>query len=110
MRERPEDLLRRYGISAKNGFLSDIAPLRRLSDAYYTPWEAIVAQLPDLLANTEARSRIDGLPVLTTARLRLEAEWRRAYVLLGFLAHAYIWGGERPSEVRTLAAILQPRN
>lgn len=99
MRERNEDILHRYGISARNGFLPDSVPLSQLSDPYYSPWEELVKELPDLLESREARNKIDALPVLQTTRLKLEAEWRRAYVILGFLTHAYIWGGEQPSEV-----------
>ncbi|KIW67626.1 hypothetical protein PV04_06863 [Phialophora macrospora] len=98
MRERLEDVLQRHGISPRKGFLPDDDPLQRLWDSYYSPWEDLVADLPRLLSGERARSEIDGLPILDPDRLNSQAEWRRAYVVLGFLTHAYIWGGEEPSE------------
>lgn len=93
-----DDLLREYAISC-NGFLPGEPPLERLPDAYYAPWESLVASLPASLERGTLRSQVDSLPVLSTARLVTEPEWRRAYVVLGFLAHAYIWGGDRAAEV-----------
>lgn len=82
-----------------NGFLPSELPLARLSDAYYEPWESLIYQLPALLKTQTLRPAIQSLPVLGVNRLRTLPEWRRAYVILGFLAHGYIWGGDRPSEV-----------
>ncbi|ETI22009.1 hypothetical protein G647_06079 [Cladophialophora carrionii CBS 160.54] len=98
MRERLEDFLHRYGVSPRKGFLPDGEPLRRLCNPYYEPWEDLVADLPRHILDERARWKIDGLPILDPARLISQAEWRRAYVILGFLTHAYIWGGEEPSE------------
>ncbi|EXJ59023.1 hypothetical protein A1O7_06454 [Cladophialophora yegresii CBS 114405] len=98
MRERLEDFLQRYGLSPRKGFLPDDDPLRRLGDPYYNPWEDLVADLPRHISDERARRKIDMLSVLDPARLISEAEWRRAYVILGFLTHAYIWEGEEPSE------------
>ncbi|OCT52055.1 Indoleamine 2,3-dioxygenase [Cladophialophora carrionii] len=98
MRERLEDFLHRYGVSPRKGFLPDGEPLRRLCDPYYEPWEDLVADLPRHILDERARWKIDELPILDPARLISQAEWRRAYVILGFLTHAYIWGGEEPSE------------
>ena len=41
---------------------------------------------------------IDRLPIIPTSHLDTEPEWRRAYSILSFMAHGYIWGGEKPSE------------
>ena len=101
MKERSVDVLRRYGISASNGFLPAHVPIERLPDPYYEPWERLAADLPNLIQNDQIRNRINGLPVLHTERLLDEVEWRRAYSVLGFLTHAYLWGGETPSDVRT---------
>ncbi|EXJ71328.1 indoleamine 2,3-dioxygenase [Cladophialophora psammophila CBS 110553] len=98
MRETPEELIQTCGISAKYGFLPDTDPLQRLPDIYYDPWEALAENLPKLIANDAVRSKIDQLPILGISQLHTDAEWRRAYVVLGFLTHAYIWGGERPAE------------
>ncbi|KAJ5090305.1 Indoleamine 2-3-dioxygenase [Penicillium argentinense] len=73
-------------------------PLSRLSAPYYAPWEDLASDLPRLIQTGQIRPLIDNLPVLTTASLQSEPEWRRAYSVLGFLTHAYIWGGEKPQD------------
>jgi indoleamine 2,3-dioxygenase len=88
-----------FGVSSQNGFLPDQLPLWRLPDSYYESWERIVCQLHSLLRLKRLRYEVDELPVLSTSRLGAETEWRRAYVVLSFMCHGYIWGGESPSEV-----------
>jgi indoleamine 2,3-dioxygenase len=83
----------------ENGFLPVQRPLSRLSNSYYQQWEAIASNLPHLIEGDLIRKRVRELPVLSTAKLHLEEDWRRAYVVLAFLAHAFIWGGDRPAEV-----------
>lgn len=84
-------------------------PLEVLPDPYYNPWEAIVANLQALLLSKRLRAVIRNTPVLSTSRLQNLAEWRRAYVLLSFMAHAYIWGGDVPEEVYSMkSCCLQP--
>ncbi|KAL1902094.1 Indoleamine 2,3-dioxygenase [Ceratocystis pirilliformis] len=90
--------VRRYGVSPKNGFLPDALPLTRLPDPYYNKWEAVMANLQALILSRRLRGVIDRLPVLSTIGLEDEAEWRRAYMMLCFMAHAYIWGDDRPEE------------
>ena len=77
-------------------------PLQYLPDPYYAKWEAIVENLQALLLSKRLRTVIQDLPIITTIRLRSEPEWRRAYHLLSFMTHAYIWGGDRPEEVSLL--------
>lgn len=91
--------LQDYGLSADHGFLPNEDPLDHLSSSYYNPWEAIAENLPALSRTKRIRRLVDDLPLLDTLELKDEAEWRRAYVILGFLTHAYIWGGDEPSEV-----------
>lgn len=91
--------LRDYGMTPECGFLPSEAPTAILQDPYYEKWEAIVANFPVTVADHHIRAAVDEMPVLTTAHLRTCAEWRRAYVLLAFMSHAYIWGGVTPSEV-----------
>ncbi|CAO1597826.1 Indoleamine 2,3-dioxygenase [Xanthoria calcicola] len=91
-------ILKDYGISPQYGFLPMELPLEALPDPYYNPWEAIVANLQALLLSKRLRGLIRATPVLSTSRLQDPAEWRRAYVLLSFMAHAYIWGGDAPEE------------
>ncbi|KAK1993960.1 indoleamine 2,3-dioxygenase [Colletotrichum falcatum] len=90
--------LRKYAITP-NGFLPADPPLRVLSDVYFAPWERVIQHLPELLKTGKLRREVDSLSVLSIENLRDEAECRRAYVILVFLAHAYVWGGKTPKEV-----------
>ena len=101
----PLPRLEDYDISSLNGFLPDDTPLEILPDIYYAKWEALVKNLQALLLSKRLRDVVQDLPVITASRLRRPAEWRRAYVLLSFIAHAYIWGGDRPEEVRERRAL-----
>lgn len=94
----PLPVLSDYGILPARGFLPDVLPLTRLPDPYYNKWEAITANLQALILSGRLRGVIDRLPVLSTTGLEHDAEWRRAYSLLIFMAHGYIWGGDSPSE------------
>jgi indoleamine 2,3-dioxygenase len=87
-----------YGIS-ENGFLPAEAPLRRLPQAIYEPWERTMDQLPELLKAGCVRECVDALPVLGTFRLDSEQELQRAHSVLAMIAQAYIWQGPKPSEV-----------
>ncbi|KAH7156083.1 Indoleamine 2,3-dioxygenase [Dactylonectria macrodidyma] len=92
--------LRKFSVS-RNAFLPENAPLKQLPDAYYEPWELVVHNLPALIEKGETgiRRAVQQLPVLSTDRLRSEPEWRRAYMILAFMTHAYVWGGEKPEEI-----------
>ncbi|KAK4096338.1 Indoleamine 2,3-dioxygenase [Parathielavia hyrcaniae] len=94
----PIPVLAEYGISPTHGFLPDVLPLTRLPDPYYNKWEAVVANLQGLILSKRLRGVVDRLPVLSTVGLEHVAEWRRAYMLLSFMAHGYIWGGDSPSD------------
>ena len=99
----PED----YGISREYGFLPSELPLELLPDSYYNRWEAVVANLQALILSRRLREVVQRLPVLSTSRLKHPAEWRRAYMLLAFITHGYIWGGDKPEEVCDLF-LIQP--
>ena len=94
----PIPILSDYGISPARGFLPEVLPLTRLPDPYYNKWEAVVANLQALILSKRLRGVVDRLPVLSTIGLEHDAEWRRAYLLLSFMAHGYIWGGDSPSD------------
>ncbi|KAK4167800.1 Indoleamine 2,3-dioxygenase [Cladorrhinum sp. PSN259] len=82
-----------------NGFLPDDQPLERLPSPYYEPWESLAKDLPVHLQDQTLRSLVDRLPILSTTHLKTESEWRRAYVILGFLTHGYVWGGDKAAEI-----------
>lgn len=94
-----------YDVSPLTGFLPEELPLETLPDPYYRPWETVAVNLQALLLSKRLRGVIDRLPVLSTEHLQQEGEWRRAYLLLAFMSHSYIWGGDEPSEVRDAMAI-----
>ncbi|KAI5922360.1 indoleamine 2,3-dioxygenase [Camillea tinctor] len=98
VRDRRDSNLLSYSVT-KNGFLPDREPLRRLPDLYYEPWEIILDHLPKLLKEGNVRKAVDSLDVLSIDRLSADEEWRRAYVILSFLTHGYIWGGRKPADV-----------
>ncbi|KAJ9632215.1 tryptophan 2,3- dioxygenase [Taxawa tesnikishii (nom. ined.)] len=87
-----------YDVSQEYGFLPSELPLEVLPDPYYRPWENIVRNLQGLILSRRLRGLVDNLPILSTDYLRTDAEWRRAYMVLAFISHSYIWGGERPAE------------
>ncbi|KAJ9223283.1 hypothetical protein DTO169C6_4329 [Paecilomyces variotii] len=95
----PGAILEDYAVSLRNGFLPDTTPLAHLPEPYYNPWESIAADLPDLIRTGRIREEVESLPILSTDKLHNDAEWRRAYVVLAFLTHAYIWGGQKPKDV-----------
>lgn len=97
-----------YAISSEHGFLPAELPLQQLPYPYYTPWESLAVRLPDLIQTGQIRSLIDNLPVLDTTYLQTEPEWRRAYTILGFLTHAYLWGGEKPRDVSIQSQLIPP--
>ncbi|KAK0704505.1 Indoleamine 2,3-dioxygenase [Lasiosphaeris hirsuta] len=92
-----QGLLEEFGVSS-NGFLPEHLPLDILPDQYYTPWEDLMQSLNNHLDAGTFRKHADQLPILTLHYLSTEQEQRRAYVILAFLAHAYIWGGDKVSE------------
>ncbi|KAF4208744.1 hypothetical protein CNMCM6805_003531 [Aspergillus fumigatiaffinis] len=102
--------LRQYWVSATSGFLPDTNPLGRLPDPLYSPWEDIVNDLPHLIKTDSLCDAVDSLPVVSTAKLRTEEEWRRAYLILGFLSQGYIWSGKEPRKKLPLSIASPLRN
>jgi indoleamine 2,3-dioxygenase len=96
---QPLPRLSDFDVSPLNGFLPTEPPCARLPDPYYDPWERIIGNLQALVSTKRLRREVDSLPILSTSLLREEAEWRRAYSILGFITHAFIWGGDIPTDV-----------
>ncbi|MDW8106838.1 MAG: indoleamine 2,3-dioxygenase [Armatimonadota bacterium] len=87
-----------YEVHPERGFLPAEDPLPYLEDPYYAPWEQIAGELPKLLVAGKVRAVIEAMPRLCVEHLRTERERRRAMMLLSYLGHAYVWGGEIPAE------------
>ncbi|KAB8265375.1 indoleamine 2,3-dioxygenase [Aspergillus pseudonomiae] len=81
------------------GFLPIESPLTASLNRYYEPWETITANLPSLISSRVLRDSVDCMPILSVLHLQAEPEWRRAYVLLTFMLHGYIWGCPNPVEI-----------
>ncbi len=83
-----------YKISPETGFLPAMPPLRKLPGEYFTAWEEIMSQLPELNETRQLRTEVHKLPKRDFSRstLKSEEEWQRAYVVLCFIGQSYIWG------------------
>jgi indoleamine 2,3-dioxygenase len=88
-----------YNVSPLVGFLPAELPLQCLPHQMYDRWERIMNNFQSLLLSKRLRTVIDNLPILPAVHLETEAEWRRAYSVLTFMMHGYIWGEEPPCEV-----------
>ncbi|KAM3530511.1 hypothetical protein NHJ13051_001344 [Beauveria bassiana] len=88
----------KYAVT-RNAFLPEQNPAHVLSDPYYEPWEAVARNLAELIDEGTIHDAIRQLPILSVDNLVSEAEWRRAYTMLAFLTHAYVWGGDTPEEI-----------
>ncbi|KAJ3064137.1 hypothetical protein HK102_008277, partial [Quaeritorhiza haematococci] len=97
-----------YGIHPQHGFLAvDPPPLKRLP-SYYEPWESLLDNLQALLLADRLRESVRKLPILDTSKLRTQRQWERAYVVLSFLGHSYVWGNTVDISDRVPATIAKP--
>jgi indoleamine 2,3-dioxygenase len=87
--------LNEFGLSQTRGFLSNDAPLVKFCDGYYREWDELLEKLPDLISSHKLGDEIKSLPILSTSKLSSELDFRRAYVVLAFLVHGYVWGGSQ---------------
>ncbi|RMZ88189.1 hypothetical protein DV736_g4574, partial [Chaetothyriales sp. CBS 134916] len=94
----PVPRLEDYGLSPETGFLPEQVPLQYLPHPVYDRWERIANNFHALILSRRLRAIIKKLPVIPVVHLETEAEWRRAYVLLCFMANGYIWGEEKPAQ------------
>ncbi|KAI1025250.1 hypothetical protein LB504_010036 [Fusarium proliferatum] len=99
--------LEHYHVSLSAGFLPPSAPLDRLPQQYYEQWETLASSLPSRIRDGSLRHQVSLLPILETEFLVTDAEWQRAYVVLGFLANAFIFCQYPPSE-RLPLSIAEP--
>jgi indoleamine 2,3-dioxygenase len=83
-------------ISHERGFLPLQDPLNRLSGPF-DPWENAAQLLPKLLVSDRLRRTIADLPPFPIELVNDDRERERAMVLLSYLGHAYVWGGDQPA-------------
>lgn len=81
-----------FDISPTLGFLSSCPPLTSFSNGRYNKWDEIISCLPNLISSQSLRREIDALPYIDPAEISSDLEYQRAYVVLAFLIHAYVWG------------------
>lgn len=86
-----------YSVSPDLGFLPPQPPLKYLP-SYYQPWDDLASHLSRLISSKTLRSEIIKLPVLSASHLTSAGELQRAFVVLGFLIHGYVWcdGSDHP--------------
>ncbi|GAB5031271.1 indoleamine-dioxygenase [Nannochloropsis oceanica] len=90
--------LRSFDIDPVHGFLPSSWPLPRLPYLAFQAHEDLAAVLPQLLVSSTARAAIEALPLVKSTSTRNlfnnnEPAQRRALLLFGGLASAYVWGG-----------------
>jgi indoleamine 2,3-dioxygenase len=84
-------------LSPSRGFLPLSDPLPRLPTAF-DAWEEVAQALPKLLVTDQIRTILENLPPFPLDEIRTDAERDRAMLVLSFLGHAYVWGGDRAAD------------
>lgn len=79
-----------YEVSPLSGFVPE-RPSQALGPAF-REWEAIAAKLPHHLVENSLQESIRNLPDFDVSKLTDAGDWQRAYVILGFLTHAWVHG------------------
>ena len=97
--------LEKYNISASRGFLPLTDPIASLPSSFQA-WEVVAAHLPDLLRAKTVREEVERLPTFPTDDLSSEAEWWRAFCLLTFVSHSYVWCEGDVGVARSLPEVL----
>lgn len=106
----PCDLfLEAYDASSSRGFLPRADPAVQLPHGFEA-WDALAADLPGLCA-ARAMSRrvvVDALGGVSVEDLLEERDLQRAYVVLSFAAHAYVWYSSETPPSSIPASICDP--
>ena len=92
--------LSNYNISRKTGFLPEQST-QILQDDYFCDWEKAAQNVPQLIRDQCLVRAISQLPEreFSEKTLHTESEWQRAYVIVSFLAQAYI------SEMKSISGV-----
>ena len=96
-----------FDVSKKTGFLPQ-EPIQKLGD-YFSEWEKAAQSLPQLIHDNCLKETIVALPEkeFNAKTLNTEGEWRWAYVIVSFLAQAYIYiSGDRTGSAVVLPSKL----
>lgn len=91
--------LEKYGISPDNGFLSTHPPLQSFSDPYYAPWDQIATNLHQLIQSEKLEQAVHDLQPLDPHHLDTDVNLQRAYTVLAFLIHGFVWSSSPPRVV-----------
>lgn len=86
--------LEQFNIDKNRGFLPSNNPLIQLP-IYFKPWEDLTFWLNKLLIIDNVKQEVAKLPLLDVDKLKDEYEINRAMLLLSYIGHAYIWGGNK---------------
>ena len=86
-----------YEVSPTFGFLPPHPPLRSLP-TQYKHWDELASHLSTSIAHKALRFEVDSLPIISSSKLTSLEQLHRAFVVLGFLIHGYVWcdGSDRP--------------
>jgi indoleamine 2,3-dioxygenase len=90
----------------ERGFLPSPDPAQRLGEPF-AAWEEVAGELPKLLAQRQARSALERMPVIDTVELGDGPELRRAMLLLSYFGHGWVWQGTEVS-ARLPASVAVP--
>lgn len=85
-------MLESYRISPKNGFALNEPSPTRFSNPQLQPWVELGSVIPALIQDGSLRAKVNSMPVLSPELMESIEEYRLAFVILTFLAQAYIWG------------------
>ncbi|OKL60566.1 hypothetical protein UA08_03942 [Talaromyces atroroseus] len=102
--------LEAYDVSPRTGFLREIVSCEShlhpyFHPWYFHPWIRVTRDLQSLIKDNRIRSVVDGLLVLSRERLETTSQRKKAYSMLGFICHAYIWGGQEPADLYHLDSL-----
>jgi len=82
-----------FDVDPARGFLRTADPIRRLPSRFEA-WETMTQELPKLLGAGRLRPAIGAMPELDARGLTTGAERDRAMLLLSYLGHSWVFGGD----------------